>query len=103
MCVKAYGIVASTYTLKAVYTTCPADFTQDGKQTICSSPVDAPDSEKRYTSCSSDGLCNCKDPYAKPLPEVYDGTALSCLLLTACKLTCRIWRTILYSIVVHTT
>ena len=80
MCVKAYGTVASTYTLKAVYTRCPADFTEDGEQMICSSAVTAPDSEKRYTSCSSEGLCNCKAPYAKPLPEVYEGMLLTYLL-----------------------
>ena len=80
MCVKAYGTVVSTYSLKAVYTLCPADFTEDGEQMICSSPVTAPDSEKRYTSCSSEGLCNCKAPYAKPLPEVYEGIVLFYLL-----------------------
>lgn len=83
MCVKAYGTVASTYSLKAVYTRCPADFAEDGEQMICSSPVTAPDSEKRYTSCSSEGLCNCKAPYAKPLPEVYEGMLLSYLLYSA--------------------
>lgn len=73
LCVKAYGSVASTFALRAFYSQCPSDFTEDGKQMVCSSLVDAPESEKRYTGCTADGVCNCKAPYQKPLPEVYDG------------------------------
>lgn len=76
LCVKGYGRAASTYALRAVYTQCPSDFTNVGKQMICSSLVDAPESEKRYTGCSADGVCDCKAPYQKPLPEVYDGKYL---------------------------
>lgn len=83
LCVKGYGSTASTYALRAVYTQCPSDFTQDGKQMECSSLVDAPESEKRYTGCSPDGTCSCKAPYQKPLPEVYDGKYLQTLQLLA--------------------
>ncbi|KAL3154641.1 hypothetical protein ABBQ32_014088 [Trebouxia sp. C0010 RCD-2024] len=73
LCVKGYGRTAFTYSLRAVYSQCPSDFTHGGKQMMCSSVVDAPESEKRYTGCSADGVCECKAPYQKPLPEVYDG------------------------------
>ena len=76
LCAKGYGSTASTYALRAVYTQCPSDFTQDGKQMECSSLVDAPEAEKRYTGCLPDGMCSCKAPYQKPLPEVYDGKYL---------------------------
>lgn len=76
LCVKGYGRTASTYALRAVYTQCPSDFTSGGKQMICSSVVDAPESEKRYTGCSAEGVCECKAPYQKPLPQVYDGKYL---------------------------
>ena len=76
LCVKGYGRTAFTYSLRAVYSQCPSDFTHDGKQMMCSSVVDAPESEKRYTGCSPDGVCECKAPYQKPLPEVYDGVCL---------------------------
>lgn len=92
MCVRAYGAAPSTYSMRAVYTMCPADFTEAGEQLICSSPVNAPDSQKRYTSCSSDGLCNCKGQYAKPLPEVYDGMTSPlklCLTATVLALSCQ--------------
>lgn len=85
LCVKGYGRTAFTYSLRAVYSQCPSDFTHDGKQMMCSSVVDAPESEKRYTGCSADGVCECKAPYQKPLPEVYDGmyvdrsSAASCM------------------------
>lgn len=73
LCVRAYGNVASTYSLKAVYTQCPSDFTLEGEQMVCSSKTNAPVLEQRHTSCTADGTCNCKAPFAKPLPEVYDG------------------------------
>ena len=76
LCVKGYGRTASTYALRAVYTQCPSDFTNGGKQMMCSSVVDAPESEKRYTGCSAEGVCECKAPYQKPLPQVYDGKYL---------------------------
>ena len=77
LCVKGYGSTASTYSLRAVYTQCPSDFTEDGKEMLCSSLVNAPESQKRYTGCSADGVCSCKAPFQKPLPEVYDGKSLS--------------------------
>lgn len=84
LCVKGYGAAASTYALRAVYTHCPSDFTDDGKQMMCSSLVDAPESEKRYTGCSAEGVCDCKAPYQKPLPEVYDGKYLNHLPAASC-------------------
>ena len=63
---------------------------------VCSSLVDAPESEKRYTGCTADGVCNCKAPYQKPLPEVYDGKLPPlCVLLKACHmcLLCSAWGT----------
>ena len=85
---KGYGQTASTYALRAVYTQCPSDFTKDGQQMMCSSEVGAPESEKRYTGCSAEGVCECKAPYQKPLPQVYDGkypsSAASCT--SACHL-----------------
>lgn len=73
LCVKGYGSTASTYALRADYTRCPSDFTDDGQEMMCSSLVSAPESGKRYTGCSADGMCTCKPPYQKPLPEVYEG------------------------------
>lgn len=79
LCVKVYGSTASTYALRASYTKCPSDFTEDGREMMCSSLIDASESEKRYTGCSADGMCSCKPPYQKPLPEVYEGK-LPCTL-----------------------
>ncbi|DBB04188.1 hypothetical protein WJX77_010421 [Trebouxia sp. C0004] len=73
LCVKGYGSTATTYALRADYTRCPSDFTDDGQEMMCSSLVSAPESGKRYTGCSADGMCTCKPPYQKPLPEVYEG------------------------------
>lgn len=82
LCVKGYGSTASTYALRASYTKCPSDFTEDGREMMCSSLIDASESEKRYTGCSADGMCSCKPPYQKPLLEVYEGK-LPCTLAAA--------------------
>ena len=85
---EGYGQTASTYALRATYTQCPSDFTNDGKQMMCSSLVDAPESEKRYTGCSAEGVCECKAPYQKPLPQVYDGKYLHSLCAATCTSAC---------------
>lgn len=71
ICVKAYGSANLTYSLRAVPTMCPADFTAEGAQLQCSSLVGR--GEQRHSGCAPDGTCLCKPPYAKPVPSVYDG------------------------------
>lgn len=83
LCVKGYGSTATTYALRADYTRCPSDFTDDGQELMCSSLVSAPESGKRYTGCSADGVCSCKPPYQKPLPEVYEGKSHGAIALRA--------------------
>ncbi len=83
LCVKGYGSTATTYALRADYTRCPSDFTDDGQELMCSSLVSAPASGKRYTGCSADGVCSCKPPYQKPLPEVYKGKSHGAIALQA--------------------
>ncbi|KAK9843435.1 hypothetical protein WJX81_002486 [Elliptochloris bilobata] len=70
ICVKAYGSANLTYSLRAVPTMCPADFTPQGDQLLCSSLVGR--GEQRHSGCSADGTCQCLAPYAKPVASVYD-------------------------------
>ena len=80
VCVKAYGGAYSSslaYTLKAQATLCPSTFDETGALVECSSRIGGPESDKRHTSCRADGVCECKAPYAKPVPSVYPGAALS--------------------------
>ncbi len=83
LCVKGYGSTATTYALQADYTRCPSDFTDDGQEMMCSSLVSASESGKRYMGCSADGVCSCKPPYQKPLPEVYEGKSHGAVVLQA--------------------
>ncbi len=83
LCVKGYGSTATTYALRADYTRCPSDFTDDGQEMMCSSLVNAPESGKRYTGCSADGVCSCKPPFQKPLPEVYEGKSHAAVVVPA--------------------
>ncbi len=83
LCVKGYGSTATTYALRADYTRCPSDFTDDGQEMMCSSLVSAPESGTRYTGCSADGVCTCKPPYQKPLPEVYKGKSHGAVTMPA--------------------
>lgn len=71
LCVKAYGDSNLTFSMRASLTLCPADFTATGKQLLCSSPLDADASQKRFTACQADGTCVCKAPWAKPVENVY--------------------------------
>lgn len=57
--------------MKAVMTKCPADFSETGEQMECSTPLSAVD--KRHTGCTAEGICLCSGPYAKPVPETYEG------------------------------
>ncbi|EIE26855.1 hypothetical protein COCSUDRAFT_39831 [Coccomyxa subellipsoidea C-169] len=71
LCVKAYGEANLTYSLRATLSQCPADFNKEGEQLLCSSPLNGPASEQRYSQCLSDGTCACKPPYNKPIEDVY--------------------------------
>lgn len=79
LCVKAYGEANLTYSLRATLSQCPADFTKEGEQLLCSSPLHGPASEQRYSQCLSDGTCVCNPPYNKPVEDVYpcEAAALS--------------------------
>lgn len=71
LCVKAYGEVNLTYSLRAALSDCPADFTSGGEQLLCSSPLTGDASQQRYSQCAPDGTCVCKPPYDKPVDGVY--------------------------------
>ena len=71
LCIKAYGEVNLTYSLRATLSDCPADFSSTGEQLVCSSPLNGDPSQQRYTECASDGTCVCKPPYDKPVDNVY--------------------------------
>ena len=71
LCIKAYGEVNLTYSLRATLSDCPADFTATGQQLLCSSPLNGDASQQRYTECAPDGTCVCKAPYDKPVDDVY--------------------------------
>ena len=82
ICVKAYGSANLTYSLRAVPTMCPADFTAEGEQLLCSSRIGR--DEQRHSGCAPDGTCQCKPPYAKPVPSVYDGARCCCCAVACC-------------------
>ncbi len=65
ICVKAYGSANLTFSLRAVPTMCPADFTAAGEQLLCSSLIGS--GEQRHSGCSPEGTCQCLAPYAKPV------------------------------------
>lgn len=71
LCIKAYGEVNLTYSLRATLSDCPADFLPSGEQLLCSSPLSGDPSQQRYTQCATDGTCVCKPPYDKPVNNVY--------------------------------
>ena len=73
ICVKAYGSANTSYAVRAISTICPSDFAPDGTEILCSSRVDAPESEQHFSECTPDGQCLCRAQWAKPLPEVYHG------------------------------
>ncbi len=66
ICVKAYGTANLTFSLRAVPSMCPADFTPAGAQLLCSSPVGG-GGPQRHSGCSAEGVCQCVAPYAKPV------------------------------------
>ncbi|KAK9853882.1 hypothetical protein WJX84_009959 [Apatococcus fuscideae] len=72
-CVKAYGLNGLTFSMRSVLTQCPAGFTDEGEQLICSSPVAAPASSQRFSECTPEGTCACKDPWKKPAGTTYEG------------------------------
>ena len=76
LCVKAYGDVPLTYSLRASLSKCPGDFTDAGESVECSSLVNS--SDKRFTGCNDDGTCQCKAPYQKPLATTYSGGYPAC-------------------------
>ena len=74
ICVKAYGDGDKvSFTLSASLTKCPGDFTEEGLPLECSSGLDAADVDRRYDSCSEEGQCLCRSPWAQPVPEVFPG------------------------------
>lgn len=73
LCVRAYGDQGITYSLRMATTACPASWGAAGEPLMCSSPVGAPEGERRYSQCTSEGRCECSGPYAKPVPQVFPG------------------------------
>ncbi len=80
LCVHNYpGTGSLEFALKATKDVCRVSFSRKddndgGQPLVCSSPLDASDDEKRYTECkSTTGDCICKEPYAKPVENVYPG------------------------------
>ena len=73
LCVRAYGGAATTFQLRASLDPCPSTFAHDGAPLMCHTRRGAPEGERRYEACSAAGECECRPPYARPVPEVYPG------------------------------
>ncbi|KAK9824143.1 hypothetical protein WJX72_008089 [[Myrmecia] bisecta] len=73
LCIKAYGEANVSYSLRALTTQCPSDFTAEGDARVCSALVNAPADQQRSQGCTAEGQCICKPPWNKPVSEVYPG------------------------------
>lgn len=77
LCINAYGAVNVSTALRARRDVCPIGFDPgDGVTTICSTRVDAPEADKRYSSCTAEGKCICTGEYALPVSDVFSGGCL---------------------------
>jgi hypothetical protein len=75
ICVRAYGDAPkTTFELKTEMSRCPSDFIiSTGTPLICSSPKDTQDEgQKRFDSCTYEGECVCRKPFARPTPAVFE-------------------------------
>ena len=73
LCIKAYGTKNLTFALSAFTSGCPPGFTDDGRKMVCSAVDGDLDSVQRSDGCTPGGQCLCREPYRKPVPEVYPG------------------------------
>lgn len=73
VCVRAYGSQPIDFSLQAALTPCPSSYGPAGEPLMCSTPVGAPEGERRYAECTAAGECVCAGPWAKPVPTVFPG------------------------------
>lgn len=54
-------------------TLCPSGYLDDGTPTMCSTTKNGEGEQRRYSECTSDGVCDCEGVYSRPEGSAIEG------------------------------
>lgn len=67
--------VSTTFSLRAITTTCPGGFGPAGELLVCSTPASSlGKAGSQAEGCSAQGVCRCRGEYVAPVAAFYEGT-----------------------------